>query len=108
MIVDVGFRYPQRFAGLVGVSGYVHEPEQLLREQSPVAKTQTMLFTHGTLDPLIPCAPVRKQVALLRSEGLAIEWREFVKPHTIAGEDELSLIREFITTRFANPAVRND
>jgi phospholipase/carboxylesterase len=106
IIVDVGFRYPHRFAGLVGVSGYVHDPEQLLREQSPVAKSQTMLFTHGTLDPLIPIAPARKQVGLLRAAGLAIEWREFVKPHTIAGEEELSVIREFIATRYTNEAAK--
>lgn len=104
MIADVGFRYPHRFAGLVGVSGYVHEPDQLLREQSSVAKSQTMLFTHGTLDPLIPFAPVRKQVALLRAAGLAIEWHEFVKPHTIAGEEELGVIREFVKARFTEQA----
>src|SRR6266852_2564338 len=30
MTVDVGFRYPHLFAGLVGISGYVSEPERLL------------------------------------------------------------------------------
>ncbi len=96
MTVDVGFRYPHLFAGLVGVSGYVFEPDKLLSELSPVATRQRMLFTHGTQDPLIPFAEVRKQVQLLKTAGLAIEWREFVKPHTIAGEQELSVIRNFI------------
>src|SRR5688572_8642994 len=79
MTVDVGFRYPHRFAGLVGVSGYVHEPTGLLKELSPVAKEQRMLFTHGTRDPLIPCAEVRKQVDPLKTAGLNIEWHEFAK-----------------------------
>ena len=96
MTVDVGFRYPHLFAGLIGISGYVFEPEKLLAELSPVATRQRMLFTHGTQDPLIPFAEVRKQVQLLKTAGLAIEWREFVKPHTIAGEEELSVIRDFI------------
>jgi len=96
MTVDVGFRYPHLFAGLIGISGYVFEPEKLLAELSRVATRQRMLFTHGTQDPLIPFAEVRKQVQLLITAGLAIEWREFVKPHTIAGEEELSVIRDFI------------
>jgi phospholipase/carboxylesterase len=96
MTVDVGFRYPHRFAGLVGISGYVHEPKKLLEELSPVAKSQRMLFTHGTQDPMIPFADVREQVKGLRAAGLNIQWREFAKAHTIAGEEELSVIREFV------------
>ena len=100
MTLDVGFRYPHRFAGLVGVSGYVHEPAKLLAELSPVAKEQRMLFTHGTEDPLIPCADVRKQVDGLKAAGLKIEWREFAKVHTIAGEEELGVIRDFVSAGF--------
>jgi phospholipase/carboxylesterase len=96
MTVEVGFRYPHLFAGLVGVSGYVFEPEKLLKERSPVAARQRMMFTHGTQDPLIPFAEVRKQVQFLKAAGLSIEWREFVKAHTIAGEEELAVIRGFI------------
>jgi phospholipase/carboxylesterase len=101
MTVDVGFRYPHRFAGLVGISGYVHEPEKLIEELSAVAAQQRMLFTHGTQDPLIPFAEVREQVNILKAAGLHIEWHEFVKAHTIAGEAELELIREFVADRFA-------
>lgn len=101
MTVDVGFRYPRRFAALVGVSGYVHEPEKLLAELAPVARQQRMLFTHGTQDPLIPFAEVREQVNLLKAEGLHIEWHEFVKAHTIAGEEELQLVHNFIVAGYA-------
>jgi len=101
MTVDVGFRYSHRFAGLVGVSGYVHEPLSLLKELSPVAKNQRMLFTHGTQDPLIPFGKVHQQVDTLKVAGLNIEWREFVKAHTIAGDEELDLIRSFIQSAFA-------
>jgi phospholipase/carboxylesterase len=96
MTIEVGFRYPHQFAGLVGVSGYVHEPAKLLKERSPVANSQRMLFTHGRQDPLVPFATVREQVKVLIAAGLRIEWREFDKPHTIAGEAELGVIRNFI------------
>jgi phospholipase/carboxylesterase len=99
MAMEIGLRYPHRLAGLVGVSGYSHEPERALLELSPVAREQRFLVTHGTHDPMIPIAPVRVQIALLQASGLQIDWHEFVKEHTIAGEEEIELIRNFIRGR---------
>jgi phospholipase/carboxylesterase len=101
MTIDVGFRYPHRLAALVGISGYVWEPEVLLQELSPVAREQSMLFTHGTRDPLVPCDQVRLQVQKLKAAGLAIDWMEFDKVHTVAGEAELSVIRQFLNQRLS-------
>jgi phospholipase/carboxylesterase len=94
--MELGARYPHLFAGIVGISGYVHEPEKLIREFSPVARRQRFLITHGTADPLIPIAQVRLQMEQLQAAGLQIEWREFVKAHTIAGVSELTVIRDFV------------
>ena len=100
MTLDAGFRYPHRLAALVGISGYVWQPDELLRELSPVATSQRALFTHGTRDPLIPLLPVREQVAQLRAAALDLTWREFDKVHTVAGEPELALIRGFLGQAF--------
>jgi len=96
MTIDVGFRWPERFAGLIGVSGYVYQPERLIAELSPVAKAQRMLFTHGLQDPLVPCVKVREQVKALTEAGLNIDWQEFQKGHTIDGEAEMKIIRDFV------------
>ncbi len=96
MTLEVGLRFPHRFAGLVGISGYVHDPERLLAELSPVALQQRLLVTHGTEDTMIPFAGVREQINVLKAEGLHVEGHEFVKGHTIAGEDELDVIRDFV------------
>lgn len=101
MTLETGLRYPHRFAGLVGISGHVYDPERLLRELSPVAKHQRLLVTHGTQDPLIPCDGVRRQIQQLQAAGLPIAWREFAKVHTIDGERELSVIRDFVSDGFA-------
>ncbi len=102
MTIDVGLRYPEPLAGLIGISGYVFEPERLLQELSPVALQQRLVLTHGTQDSMIPIAPVRAQVAVLKSAGVQIEWREFVKDHTIAGEEELRVIRDFVQSRLGS------
>jgi phospholipase/carboxylesterase len=100
MAIEIGARYPHLLAGVIGVSGYVHEPERLVREFSPQAAQQRFLITHGTLDPLIPIASVRPQIELLRRAGLKIDWREFPKAHTIAGEEELSALRDFVCSGY--------
>src|SRR5258706_15247512 len=96
MTVDVGLRYPHRFAGLVGISGWVFELEKTVKELSPVARQQRLLLTHGTDDPLIPIEKVRLQVPPLKAAGLNVEWREFPKVHTIQGETEMAVIRNFV------------
>ncbi|HEU5397422.1 MAG TPA: serine esterase [Verrucomicrobiae bacterium] len=104
MSLDVGLRYPRQFAGLVGISGWVFELENLLKELSPVARQQRLLMTHGQFDSLIPYDAVKKQAQQLKSAGLAVEWREYPKAHTIYGEAELSAIREFVRAGYSDTA----
>jgi phospholipase/carboxylesterase len=100
MAVEVGLRYPHRLAGIVGISGWVHELEKLLKELSPVARQQRLLMTHGTSDPLLPIDQVRPQIPLLKAAGLNLEWREFQKVHTIT-EEEIALIRDFVSAGYS-------
>jgi phospholipase/carboxylesterase len=96
MTVDVGLRYPHQLAGLAGISGWVFELEKTVKELSPVARQQRLLMTHGTGDPIVPIEKVRPQIPLLKAAGLNVEWREFPKAHTIHGETELAVIRDFV------------
>lgn len=96
LCLEAAARFPRRLAGIVGISGYAHEPEKLAQELSAVAREQRLLVTHGTEDSLIPIAQVRPQIELLRKAGLRIDWREFRKAHTIAGYEEMEVIREFV------------
>jgi phospholipase/carboxylesterase len=100
MSLDVGLRYSHRFAGIVGVSGYVCEPEKLVKELSPVARQQRLLVTHGTKDPMVRFAQTREQIRMLENAGLNLEFHEFDKAHTIAGEVELDLIRKFVSAGY--------
>lgn len=102
MSIEVAARYPHKLAGAISVSGAVCTPEKLVKELSPVARQQKILAIHGTYDSLIPCDYVRKQINLLKQAGLNIKWVELPKDHTIAGEAELSIIREFIRECFGD------
>ena len=97
MAIETGLRYPHRLAGIVGISGWVFEIENLLRDATPVTKSQRLIVTHGTNDPLLPCAEVKTQVQQLQSADLNVEWHEFPKEHTVHGEAEVAVLRQFIT-----------
>ncbi len=101
LAIEAGLRYPRRFAGVVGISGWIFELEKLLKELSPVAREQRLLMTHGIADPLVPIEQVRPQIPQLVAAGIRVEWREFAKDHTIAGEQELSVIRKFVRAGYA-------
>ena len=96
MTLEAGTRYPHRFAGLVGISGYVNDVGSLIKGFSLLAREQRYLVTHGTEDPLLPVGPVRQQIEDLQAAGLKIQWQEFRKVHTIAGEPEVAVIRDFL------------
>jgi phospholipase/carboxylesterase len=100
MTLETGLRYPHRFAGLVGISGFLLDPQRLLSELSSVARDQRVLVTHGTVDPLLPCPATRQQIQLLKAAGLAIEWHEFDKAHTIDAAGELPMVRNFVQASF--------
>jgi len=95
MTLEAGLCYPQRLAGLIGISGYIHDLEGLIKRASHISKQQKILITHGTYDPLLPFLSVKKQMQKLKELGYSIEWHEFQKEHTIAGEEELKVIRDF-------------
>jgi len=97
---QLGLRYPHRFAGIVGIAGFVNDFPAASASLSPVSRQQRYLITHGTEDPIMPLAPSAEQVQELKKAGLNIDWREFRKAHTIAGAEEIAVIREFIVASY--------
>jgi phospholipase/carboxylesterase len=95
LAIEIGLRYPHRLAGVVSISGWVCEPEKLLKELSPVAMQQRLLVTHGRFDPLVPFDLTRGQIHQLMAAGLKIEWYEFAKVHTIT-DVEITVVRDFV------------
>jgi predicted esterase len=99
LTLEFGARHQDRLAGYIGISGYCHDPEALLREMNPEVNTGDWLITHGTHDDLLPIQNTRAQIKRLKDGGFKIDYREYRKPHSVDFERELPEIREWISSR---------
>lgn len=92
---EFGARYNKKLAGYIAVSGYIYDPELLLKEMNPALKDANWLCTHGTQDDVLPFHTSKTQVEVLQNGGVNITFKSYPKVHTIA-EDELMMIKAWV------------
>jgi len=92
---EFGARYHKVLAGYLAISGYIYDPKKLLEEMNSKVKEARWLCTHGTQDGVLPYTESKSQVEVLQNGGFDIEFRSYVKEHTI-DRDELELIGEWL------------
>ena len=95
---EFGARYEKKLAGYIAISGYIYDPELLLKEMNPVLKDANWLCTHGTHDDVLPFSTSQAQVKTLQKGGFNIDFKSYPKVHTIA-EDELHMIKAWIQSK---------
>ncbi len=95
---EFGARYEKQLAGYLAISGYIYDPERLLKEMNPALKDANWLCTHGTYDDVLPFTTSKAQVETLQNAGFNIEFKSYPKVHTIA-EEELEMIKEWIKNK---------
>ncbi len=99
MTLEFGARYFRRLGGYIGISGYSTDPEALLREMNPEVNHGDWLITHGTDDEVLPVSITRAQMQLFNERGFRIDYREYMKGHTIDVRRELPEIRAWLRQR---------
>jgi phospholipase/carboxylesterase len=99
LTLEFGARHSQRLAGYVGISGYTHDTEALLRDLNPAVNQGDWLITHGLWDEMLPVEATREQVRILADRGFRLDYREYAKAHTVDFERELPDIRTWILAR---------
>ena len=106
MTLEAGLRHGDPLAGLVAISGWVHEPSRLVAEAPAHARSVPVLMTHGTWDPLLGIEHVRPQARAMRDAGFDVLWQEFEKEHTVAGRTEVQFIARFLEQCFGREHAR--
>ena len=105
MVLDQALRGEHRFAGVVGISGWVYGVEDFPKAFGSAARDQRLLVTHGRVDQLLPIELVRMQIEQLRDLKINVAWAEYDKAHTLDPEQEVPDIRAFLN-QISKPARR--
>ena len=88
-------RFPERLAGVVGLSTYLPLAARLEAEAHPANAAVPVFMAHGTFDPLVPPALGEGSRDLLRSRGHDVEWHTYPMPHSVCA-DEVQDLRGFL------------
>jgi len=83
----LGLRYPERLAGLMGLSTYLVCDGELEEERSPANTDVPVLQAHGTVDPMVPCDLGRAARERLTGLGYAVEWHDYPMGHEVCPQE---------------------
>ena len=87
MTLLAGLRYPERLAGLAGLSGYLPLAATTAAERHAANADVPVFLAHGSADPVIPIARGRASRDALVALGHAVEWHEYAMPHSVCAEE---------------------
>jgi phospholipase/carboxylesterase len=88
-----GLRYPERLAGLAGLSGYLPLAERTAAERSPANADVPIFLAHGTRDPMIAHARAVESRDALNALGYDVEWHDYPMEHSVSLEEIADLNR---------------
>lgn len=85
--LHTGLRYPQRLAGILGLSAYLPLASNLRAEQHPANAETPILMLHGYDDTVITIEEAEGACAVLKECGYAVEWRAYPMAHSLCPQE---------------------
>lgn len=87
MALFTGTRYPERLAGIMGLSCYQLLAARFAAERAAANESTPIFLAHGTQDPVV--APVLGEDAYrqLQAAGYAVEWHTYSMPHAVCPQE---------------------
>ncbi len=93
--LGAGVRYPQRLAGLAGLSGYMPLADTTAAERHDAHRDLPIFLGHGRSDGIVPLARGSAARALLLSLGHPVEWHDYPMEHSVCME-EVSALNQWL------------
>jgi phospholipase/carboxylesterase len=87
MALLTGLRYPERLAGIVGMSGYLPLAQALTTERSAANRDVPIFLAHGSQDEMVPLASANAARALLHAQGYNVQWHQYRMGHSVCLEE---------------------
>ncbi len=103
MALLTGLRYPERLAGVVGMSGYLPLARQLADERSAANADVPIFLAHGTQDEMVALPRATASRDALQALGYAVEWHDYPMGHSVCME-EVQDLRHWLMRVLAAPA----
>lgn len=82
-----GTRYPEKLAGIIGLSCYMLLGSTLAFERSAVNQTTPIFVAHGRRDPVVDIRLGDETRRLLETAGYAVTWHSYPIPHSVSPEE---------------------
>lgn len=98
LALHVGLRYPERLAGIMGLSTYLPLRTQAAAERSTANADTPILMAHGQHDPVLDYSLGAVSRDFLMRLNYFVEWREYPMPHAVCPE-EIDDVREWLIAR---------
>ncbi len=87
MTLLAGLRYPQRLAGLAGLSGYLPLADSSATERHVANHDVPLFIGHGRQDEVVPMARGQAGRAVLQALGHSVEWHDYPMAHSVCIEE---------------------
>ena len=91
-----GLRYPERLAGIVGLSTYLVASASTAAEASAANRDLPIFMAHGTHDPVVRLPWAEHSRDVLRAAGWHVEWHTWPMEHS-AAQEEIVAVGRFLT-----------
>ncbi|TEW54597.1 carboxylesterase [Psychromonas sp. RZ22] len=86
MSLFTGLRYPQKLAGILAMSCYLPNGDQLPLQLSATNKHTPILQHHGEQDDVVPFSAGQMANQLLLENGYQTQWTSYAMGHTVVME----------------------
>jgi phospholipase/carboxylesterase len=87
MALMTGLRYPERLAGIMGLSGYLPLADTLAAERSPANHGLPVFLGHGKRDAVVPLAAAAATRDALSALGYPVDWHTYDMEHSVCLEE---------------------
>jgi len=98
LALEFAARHPQRYAGVVGLSGGVIGPPGTTREPIGMMGATPVFLGCSDRDPHIPVERVRESAELFRRMDAAVDLRIYPNLGHTVNEDEIAAVAELLQT----------
>ncbi len=87
MTLQTGLRHTQKLAGLMCLSGYLPLAATIPTERSHANQSTPIFMAHGRVDDIVTIDRAAASRDLLKELGYALEWHEYMMPHSVCAEE---------------------